>query len=114
MPNNRRRGNQYEVDLMNRFKEWGFEDCVTSRSESKNRDDQGVDLMKIPFNVQAKNEARRVPYERLLERMPDDADFNCVIHRFTEKKGERFYKKGEYVIMEFKSFEKLISNYYKL
>jgi len=40
MVNSRKKGNTYEVKLMNEYKDLGFKDCMTSRNESKATDDK--------------------------------------------------------------------------
>jgi len=55
MVNSRKKGNTYEVKLMNEYKDLGFKDCMTSRNESKATDDKWIDLCYTdPFNIQAK------------------------------------------------------------
>jgi hypothetical protein len=56
MVNGRNKGNAYERMLAQEYRDLGFCDCVTSRSESKRTDDKGIDLCYTdPFAVQAKN-----------------------------------------------------------
>jgi Holliday junction resolvase len=45
MINGRNKGNAYERKIVRELKEIGFTDAVTSRSESKNADDAGVDIL---------------------------------------------------------------------
>lgn len=53
---NKRRGNGYERQIAKELRELGFEQVVTSRSESKSTDDNKVDIIdkegKLPFNMQ--------------------------------------------------------------
>jgi Holliday junction resolvase len=44
MINSRAKGHAYELQIVNRLKELGY-DAVTSRSESKRMDDLGVDII---------------------------------------------------------------------
>ena len=41
----RRRGNNYELKIAHELEELGYEEVLTSRSESKRMDDAGVDLI---------------------------------------------------------------------
>jgi len=53
--NSRNKWNTYERKLCNEYKELWFQECVTSRSESKRTDDRWIDLCYTdPFNIQAK------------------------------------------------------------
>lgn len=55
MKNSRKKGNTYEVKLMNEYKELWYTDCKTSRNESKSTDDMWIDLCFTGmFNIQAK------------------------------------------------------------
>ena len=53
---NRRRGNNYELQIVKELKDLGFECVVTSRSESKAKDNDKVDIIdkcgQLPFNIQ--------------------------------------------------------------
>ena len=55
---NRRRGNDYERKIAKELRELGFSGVVTSRSESKNMDNNKVDLIdtenKLPCYIQLK------------------------------------------------------------
>lgn len=52
--NSRTKGHTFERELVNIFKNLGFEHCKTSRYASRILDDSKVDLANIPLNVQAK------------------------------------------------------------
>ena len=53
---NRRRGNNYELQIVKELKDLGFECVVTSRSESKAKDNDKVDIIdkgkQLPFDMQ--------------------------------------------------------------
>jgi len=64
------KGREYEQKLAREFRELGYKDCVTSRSESRNTDNQGIDFVNTgSFAIQAKAAERSVPYWRLLQDM---------------------------------------------
>lgn len=54
----RRKGNGWELQIINSLKAIGYDGCVSSRSESKRTDDAKVDIMdinrKLPCHIQAK------------------------------------------------------------
>lgn len=107
---NRNAGHQWERDIVNIMKDFGWEDAISSRWESRRRDDMGVDLCNTePFNIQAKCAAQRVNYIKILDEMPQEDDMiNVVFERKTEKRKTRFYKTGEYVHLKLEDFLKLI------
>jgi Holliday junction resolvase len=47
MINGRTKGHAYERKIVHELREIGFTDAVTSRSESKNADDDGVDILNV-------------------------------------------------------------------
>jgi hypothetical protein len=103
MINSRKKGHAYELDIRDLFKDLGFTDAVSSRSESKNRDDQGVDLCyTAPFNVQAKAVEKLSSIHDILARMPRDGNINTVFHKRN--------RKGTIVCMELNDFVNLIYN----
>ncbi len=68
--NSRDKGIAYEQKLAKELRELGFKDCVTSRSESKRTDDQGIDFMYTgPFAIQAKATETSPSYPGLLQAM---------------------------------------------
>lgn len=62
---NRRAGHQYERDLANKHKELGFVNAATSRKMSRVLDDSKIDIYGLPWNIQAKNVASKINYEKL-------------------------------------------------
>lgn len=114
---NRSAGHKLERDLVKLFKKAGFTHTVTTRSESKSRDDQKVDLMnkneyengRLPYNVQAKTSTSHLSYAKILSELPETKDVvNVIIHRQTTKVGERFLRRGEYAILNLNDFMKII------
>ncbi len=69
--NSRDKGIAYEQKLAKELRvEVGFKDCVTSRSESKRTDDQGIDFMYTgAFAIQAKATETSPSYPGLLQNM---------------------------------------------
>jgi hypothetical protein len=98
----RQRGNSYERDIAQEFRELGWKDCVTSRAESRNQDAKKIDLVFTnPFSVQIKcknNYGNPLP---VLAEMPKDSNYNIVINKIVHK--------GEFVTMSKKDFYEIIS-----
>ena len=120
---NRKAGHSFELELAKRFREIGFPHVVTTRSESRSRDDSGIDLInkdeatngRFPFNVQSKNSAARPPYPKLLSDMPAVTGvINVVIHKQTEKnQNGRFLPVGKYAILNLDDFMDMIKKIYE-
>lgn len=116
--NNRRRGHNYERTIVNEIKSYGYEGIVTSRSESKNMDDRGVDIFdmnntstSLPFHVQCKLSTKNIAYDELLgsEKLPKDKPL-VIFHKKAIKAEKNFIPVGEYVVMNKKDFYNLIFN----
>jgi|TARA_R110002096_G_scaffold232252_5_gene422110 hypothetical protein len=107
---NRRAGHSWERECVKILIEF-FPDVVTSRAESRNRDDQKVDLCYTGFlNVQCKTLKDRVNYVEVLSEMPDEeGQMNVIFDKKTRKtpKG-RFVTEGIYVHLKLEDFVELI------
>ena len=91
MVNSRNKWNSYERKLMNEYKE-RFPECLTSRNESKKRDDEWVDLCYTGcFNIQAKAYKNFSWWQliKTLKNMPKDWNYN-VINLKIDKTWERW------------------------
>lgn len=110
---NRSAGNGWERELAELFRSLGFTDVVTSRAESRARDAQKVDLMnkdernngRLPYNVQAKNTTNHLKYGKVLSEMPNTPNVvNVILHKQTEKTGNRFICKDKFAILKMEDF----------
>jgi len=107
---NRSAGNGFERECVQILKEF-YPKCVTSRAESRNRDNQKVDLCYTGFlNVQCKNYSKILKYPEIIDEMPvEEGQMNVIFDRQTRKnKSGRFMKEGEYVHMRLEDFLELI------
>ena len=104
-------GSQWERDSANLLRPV-FPDACTSRSESRNRDNEKVDLCNTGFlNVQNKCYSKPLKYDEVLDEMPvEEGQMNVIFDRQTRKHptSGRFMKKGEYVHMHLEDFVELI------
>lgn len=97
----RQRGHQYERDVVNELKDMGFT-AKTSRAQSKNRDDLGVDIVtNAPFNIQCKCLNTFKSPVHVLSRMPEERKHNIVMMKVVNR--------GQYVVMSKESFYKLLT-----
>ncbi|MCU0322686.1 MAG: hypothetical protein MUE72_09735 [Chitinophagaceae bacterium] len=113
---NRSAGSNWERELAKLFRDIGYLHVVTTRSESRSRDAQKIDLInkdegvngRLPFNIQAKNVVGHLKYGKVLAEMPKDDNMNVVLHKQTYKKGDRFIESDRFAIMYMEDFIKLI------
>lgn len=114
---NRRAGHNWERECVEILSEF-FPHIVTSRSESRSRDDQKVDLInkdeyengRLPIQIQCKTTVNSVNYSKLLDEMPKGD--NVVLHKRTVKSEKgKFVTKGKYAIMEIDLFLKLLKDW---
>ena len=91
---------------------------MTSRSESRSRDAQKIDLINkdelkngsLPIQIQCKSLSKGANYTRLMSEMPEGQ--NIVMHQYTEKsKMGRFITKGEYAIIDLDFFMELLKTW---
>ncbi len=109
---NRTAGHNFERDIVNELKLHGFPEAVSARSESKNTDDLGIDIMGTPgLAIQCKNMVITPNYHQLITEMPQEPSVaNIVIHRKTKKANTKFVTQGDYVIMRKSDFYRLLDN----
>lgn len=80
--NPRAKGHSYELVIRDWFRDLGWSKAVSSRSESKNKDDQGIDLcFTDPFSIQAKAVENLGSIHKVLAKMPQDDNYNIVFHK---------------------------------
>lgn len=99
----------WEYELRDKFKELGFEDCVTSRGESKNLDNSKIDIVSdsLPFYCQAKNTANTPSYFSISEACPlKDKPF-IVCWKKSDEQGKAI------AMIPIEYFYKLLSYYRK-
>jgi hypothetical protein len=111
---NRNAGFSWEREIAATLREIGFPNAVTSRSESRSRDDQKVDIInkdeakngRLPYNIQAKCAKGHLKYAALLSELPNDPGIiNTIFHKQTTKNaGGRFMETGRFVILNMDDF----------
>lgn len=99
--NSRAIGNTYERQLRIELIKLGWVNCQTSRYASKLTDDQLVDYINTrPFNIQAKRWKSAPSYHEILRAMPQDNNYNVIIHKRPNK--------GEIVVMSKQDWYEII------
>ena len=114
MSNSRRRGNHFELQIVNELKEMGY-GVATSRQESRAMDAKKVDIVSVnhgsgkdlPYHIQCKNTKTHVKYWEILNVMPTDK-IPVIVHKKTRKVNLNFITEGEYVVMSKENFYNLL------
>lgn len=114
---NRSAGNGWERELAELFRTFGFPHVVTTRSESRSRDAQKIDLMnrdervngRFPYNIQAKNTTNHLKYGKVMAEMATTPGIiNVILHKQTEKSGTRFICKDKFAILKMDDFINIV------
>ena len=105
---NKNKGNNYELKIIKDLKSMNFS-AVTSRSESKNMDDKGVDIVSpdFPYYIQCKSTVKIPSLTYLTEPTLTDKPF-IILWNKQKKVNINFKSEGEFVIMKKEDFYKLI------
>ncbi len=101
--NNRAKGHKLERDVVNDFKAMGCKDAMTSRAGDRSKDNQKIDILNVPINIQCKSTIKCVNYVNLIAEMPQPPEnrvMNVVFNRIKNK--------GEYVILQKDAFMSLM------
>lgn len=114
---NRTAGHSFECSTVGALKAIGFEHACTSRSESRSRDDQKIDIInkderkngRLPYNIQCKNVVGTLKYAKVLSEMPDHGpEINVVLHNQTKRSVSNFITVGQYAFLKMEDFFQLV------
>lgn len=109
--NSRTAGHNYERLIVNEVKDLGY-DVATARSESRNADNAGIDIVgNFPFYIQCKVLKNYPKLNELInndrpDRFKDKAI--VVFHKKVKKANTKFVSEGEFVSMNKDDFYKLM------
>lgn len=115
---NRSAGHGFELAVVKKLKEHGFPHVVTSRSESRSRDNEGTDLIncnervngRLPYNIQCKNVCNPLKYPAILSSMIKVPGVtNVIFHKCTKRSATNFIPVGNYAVLSMEDFLSLIS-----
>lgn len=114
----RARGVAYEQQIAKELRELGFEGVVTSRAESKNMDDNKIDLVdknnQLFFYPQLKRTGKCPNYFTIEEQCPlKDKPF-VIFWNYQKPTEKTFRSVGEIVMLSKDFFYELIKKYGKL
>lgn len=111
----RTKGHNYETKIVRELKELGFENVVTSRSESKSMDDNKVDIIDkdnhLPCQLQLKCTQSIPSYFKIRSESTVNPEEFVIIWSKQEKREVNIVSVGEAVIMDKNLFYKLIKPY---
>jgi Holliday junction resolvase len=108
---NRTAGNNYERQIVNELKDLDY-DVATSRSESRNADNAGIDIVgNFPYHIQCKVYQHYPKLDELInndrpERFQDKPII--VFHKKVRKANTKFITQDEFVSLRKEDFIKLI------
>ena len=109
------KGTNYELQLIKELKAIGFDDCVSSRSESKAKDNMKIDIVsdKLPFYAQAKCTKVTPSYHNIEDACPlKDKPYVLFWNRQEVKEGNvNMSSRGEVVFVPKEFFYKLLEAY---
>lgn len=109
---NRNAGNQYERDIVNELKKLNY-DVVTARSESRNADVAGIDILgDFPYYIQCKvYKGYPKLYELINNNRPERFQDKPIIvfHKKVKKAKTKFMTEDEFVSIRKEDFYKLIN-----
>lgn len=110
------KGHSYERLIAKELRELGFEGIVTSRSESKNADDNKQDLVDtkgvLKLGIQLKKTLNTPQYFKIREESTINNEDFILFWNKQEKKDINICSVGEAVIIDKSLFYKLIKKYY--
>lgn len=107
---NKTEGNRYELQIIKEHKELGYTDCVSSRAESRQLDNDGIDVVsnQLPYYIQCKSSTTRPNYAALIKECKRKDRPLIIFHKHTRKAKTKFVRDGEYVLMTKEAFYDLI------
>jgi hypothetical protein len=89
--NNKRKGNNFELQVIKKLKEIGYTGCVSSRSINKLADANKIDVIdtenKLPVNIQIKNTLNTPDYFTIESQCTDKSKPFIIIWKKTGKQG---------------------------
>lgn len=108
------KGNAYERKIARELNELGF-DVVTSRAESKNMDNNKVDLIdrsnKLPINIQTKKILKTPNYFSIRSESTVDPITFCIIWAKQESGEKNMKTVGEIALIDKKMLYQLLKPY---
>lgn len=112
---NRSKGCSFERDIINRLKEEGFEECVSSRQYSRAMDKAKIDVCdpsgKLPVYIQAKYTTSTPQYTKIKNACPFDDKPFVTIWKQATKDGSN--SPGTIAMLDYEFFIQLLKSFVK-
>ena len=109
----KRKGNNYELKIIKELINLGYPGLVSARSESKNLDNDKIDiadpLNNLPFYVQCKCTKTYPKYDSIIEDCPRKDRPLIIFHNKQVNKQVNMGSSGEYIILEEEYYKKIKS-----
>lgn len=87
------KGNAFELEIIHKLRDIGYEGCVSSRSQNKAADANKIDIVdmndKLPVNIQSKYTQNMPNYFDIRDACTDKTKPFCVIWKKAGKNGEQ-------------------------
>jgi len=113
MKRNRTAGHRYELYIAKEFEYMLDKDVITSRLESRAKDNAGIDLCNTePFQVQCKL-TRQLPDLQVFKRMEayNSKAINIIAWGRTKRANKNMVKEDDYIIMTLEDFRAMHEHY---
>lgn len=118
MINSKSKGSNYERKIVNEINSLDLEYSVgTSRLYSRYMDNMDVDIVdtpestkRFPYHIQCKSYTTPIKYREIFEGFKLLDKPLIIFHEITEKRGSRFFKCGDYVILKKQDFYNILKN----
>ncbi len=108
---NKLKGNAYELEIIHKLKEIGYDGCVSSRSQDKRSDANKIDIVdlnnELPVNIQAKFTQNMPSYFDIRDSCSDKSKPFCICWKKAGKNGES--SKGQVAVIPIEYFYELLS-----
>lgn len=108
---NKKKGNNFELEIVHKLREIGYLGCVSSRSINKIADANKIDIVdtnnELPINLQAKYTQNMPNYFDIKDACTDKTKPFCVIWKKAGKNGEQ--SRGTVAIVDIDYFYKLLT-----
>lgn len=108
---NKKKGNNFELEIVHKLREIGYLGCVSSRSINKIADANKIDIVdtnnELPINLQAKYTQNMPNYFDIKDACTDKTKPFCVIWKKAGKNGEQ--SRGTVAVVDIDYFYKLLT-----
>ena len=106
----KRKGNSFELEVVHKLREIGYEGCVSSRSQDKRADANKIDIVdmsgELPVNIQCKDTQNLPNYFDIRDACTDKDKPYCLIWKKAGKNGEQ--SRGTVAVIPIEYFYQLI------